>query len=194
MPFQPLTSKKAHFATLMDICHLKNGELQPKYQKCKGRVVLRGDIVIDDSGSHAVFTEQGSSAPQMTAAKDMDIIARLPGCGGQAADAVSADIPSKDGRRSKIAQNSEVRTSRFVDYVFHDTNGPNPGRTLKIQCFLSNEICTDTDLQASCGKDSLVKFHWDLDGKKVTNWECHRKQGLFLSVYVNDIKMAGRTG
>ena len=44
----------------------------------------------DDSGSYAVFTEQGSSASQMTAAKVMDIISRLPGCAGQAADAVSA--------------------------------------------------------------------------------------------------------
>ena len=56
----------------------------------KGRVVLRGDIVKDDSGSYAVFTEQGTSASQMTAAQVMDIISRLPGCAGQAADAVSA--------------------------------------------------------------------------------------------------------
>ena len=61
-----------------------------KHQKYKGRVVLRGDIVKDDSGFYAVFTEQGSSASQMTAAKVMDIISRLPGCAGQAADAVSA--------------------------------------------------------------------------------------------------------
>ena len=53
------------------------------------RVVLRGDMVKDDSGSYAVFTEQGSSASQMTAAKVMDIISRLLGCAGQAADAVS---------------------------------------------------------------------------------------------------------
>ena len=44
----------------------------------KGRVVLRGDIVKDDSGSDAVFTEQGSSASQMTAAKVMDMILTLP--------------------------------------------------------------------------------------------------------------------
>ena len=43
-------------------------------KKYKGRVVLRGDIVKDDSGSYAVFTEQGSSASQMTAARVMDII------------------------------------------------------------------------------------------------------------------------
>ena len=40
-----------------------------KHQKYKGRVVLRGDIVKDDSGFYAVFTEQCSSASQMTAAK-----------------------------------------------------------------------------------------------------------------------------
>ena len=50
---------KVHFASLMDICHLKNAELETKHQKYKGRVVLRGDIAKDDSGSYAVFTEQG---------------------------------------------------------------------------------------------------------------------------------------
>ena len=31
----------------------KNAELEPKYQKYKGRVVLRGDIIKDDTGAHA---------------------------------------------------------------------------------------------------------------------------------------------
>ena len=53
---------KVHFASLMDICHLKNAELEANHQKYKGRIVLRGDIVKDDSVSYAVFTEQGSSA------------------------------------------------------------------------------------------------------------------------------------
>ena len=61
--------RKVHFASPIDICHLKNAELEAKHQKYKGRVVLRGDFVKDDSGSSAVFTEQGSSASQMTAAK-----------------------------------------------------------------------------------------------------------------------------
>ena len=73
-------NKKVHFATLMDKCHLKNAEWDPKLQKYRGTVVLRKDIVKDDSGAYAVFTEQGSSASQMTAAKIMDVVARLPGC------------------------------------------------------------------------------------------------------------------
>ena len=46
---------KVQFASLLDLCHLQNAELEPKIQKKKGRVVLRGDIVKDDSGANAVF-------------------------------------------------------------------------------------------------------------------------------------------
>ena len=53
--------RKVHIASLIDLCLLKNSELDPRYQQYNGRVVLRGDIVKDDSGSHAVFTERGSS-------------------------------------------------------------------------------------------------------------------------------------
>ena len=63
----------------------------------------------DDSGSYAVFTEQGSSTSQMTPAKVMDIISRLPGCAGQAADAVSAHtlVKMEDGPKSSKIPKSE---------------------------------------------------------------------------------------
>ena len=54
-------NNKVHFASLMDFYHQKNSELETQFQKYKGRVVLRGDIVKDDSGAYAVFTEQGSA-------------------------------------------------------------------------------------------------------------------------------------
>ena len=44
----------------------KNAELELKYQKYKGRIVLRGDIIKHDLGYNAVFAEQGASASQMT--------------------------------------------------------------------------------------------------------------------------------
>ena len=106
---------KVHFASLTDICHLKNAELGAKHQKYKGRVVLRGDIVKDGTGSYAVFTEQGSSASQMTAAKVMDIISRLPGCAGQAADAVSAYTQVKMEDAPKIIENFQIGMSRHLD-------------------------------------------------------------------------------
>ena len=96
-----------HFASSMDICHLKMLNWRQSTKKYNGRVVLRGDIVKDDSGSYAVFTEQGSSASQMTAAKIMDIISRLPGCDGQAADAVSAYTEVKMENAHKLLKISK---------------------------------------------------------------------------------------
>ena len=147
-----------HFASLMDICHLKNAELEAKHQKYKGRVVLRGDIVKDNSGSYAVFTEQGSSASQMTAAKIMDIISRLPGCDGQAADAVSAEtqVKMEDAHKLLKIQNRSVQTFGFV---YHDTNGPNHGPVWKTQLFLLGGICTVILWQDYCGKGNLRKSY-----------------------------------
>ena len=114
----------------MDLCHLKNLELEPQYYKYKGRVVLRGDIVKDDSGSYAVFTEQGSSASQMTAAKIMDIILRLPGCSGQAADPVSAHT------QVKMEDDIWIRLPKH--------KRPNHDPVWKTQSFLSTGTCTVT--------------------------------------------------
>ena len=51
-------------------------------------------------------------------------------------------------------------------------------------------------LRQDChGKGNSRKFYLNLDGEKVPNREClfvRRKQGLFLSEYVDDINMAGK--
>ena len=106
---------KVHFASLVDIGHLKNAELEAKHQSYKGRMVLRSDIVKDDFGSYAVFTQQGSSASQVTAAKVMNIISRLPGCAGQAADEVSAKTQVKMEDALKLFKKSQIGMSRHLD-------------------------------------------------------------------------------
>ena len=178
----------------MDICHLKNAELEAKHQKYKGRVVLRGDIVKDDSGSYAVFTEQGSSASQMTAAKIMDIISRLPGCDGQAADAVSAytQVKMEDVHKLMKIPNRNVQT---LGFVYHDTNGQSHGPVWKTQSFFLSEICMVILWQDYYGKGNLFKSYLKHGWEKIPNWEClfvHREKGLFLSVYVDDIKLDGK--
>ena len=55
-------------------------------------------------------------ASQMTAAKVMDMTSRLPGCAGQAADAVSAYTQVKMADAPSVfISNSQVRMSRFLD-------------------------------------------------------------------------------
>ena len=45
------------------------------------------------------------------------------------------------------------------------------------------------------GKKQFEKILLKYDWEKVSNWEClfvHREEGLFLSVYVDDIRLAGK--
>ena len=183
-----------HFASLMDRCHLKNAELEAKHQKYKGWVVLRGDIVKDNSGSYAVFTEQGSSASQMTAAKIMDIISRLPGCDGQAADAVSADTQVKleDAHKLLKFQNRNAQTFGFV---YHDTSCSNHGPAWKAQSFFLSDICTGIFWQDNFGKGNSRKFYWNTVGwsSKLGMFICRpRKRTILVCVCGRHKKLAGK--
>ena len=186
---------KVHFASLMDICHLKNAELEAKHQKYKGRVVLRGDIVKDNSGSYAVFTEQGSSASQMTAAKVMDVISRLPGCDGQAADAVSAFSQVKMEDAHKLIRKIPNRSVQTFGFVYHDTNGLNHGPVWKTQVVPLERNLYSHPLAGLLWERQFEKILLKHGWEKSPNWKClfvHREKGLFLSVYVDDIKLAGK--
>ena len=185
-----------HFASLMDICHLKNAELEAKHQKYKGRVVLRGDIVKDDSGSYAVFTEQGSSASQMTAAEVMDIISRLSGCAGQAADAVSAhtQVKLEDAPKLLEKQNRNVQT---FGSVYHDTSTTTHMAQIMVHYgrhsrFLERNLYGHLLaglLRERQFEKILLKYGWE----KVSNCLLvHREKRFFLSVKVDDIILAGK--
>ena len=187
--------RKMHFASLTDGCHLKNEELQPQFQKYKGRVVLRGDTVKDDSGSYAVFTEQRSSASQMTAAEVMDIISRLPGCAGQAADAVSAKTQVKMGRYSQIVKNPKSECPdiwiRLPRHKWPKSWSSVEDPVVPLERNLYVHALAGLLWERQFEK-ILLKYSWE----KVSNWEClfvHLEKGLFLSVYVDDIKLASRT-
>ena len=150
---------KVHFASLMDICHLKSAELEAKHQKYKGRVVLRGDIVKDDSGSYVVFTEQGSSASQMTAAKIMDIISRLPGCDGQAADAVSAYTQVKMEDAHKLLKIPKPEFFRHLDSSTTTQMAQLMVQYGRPSRFFLGEICMVILWQDCYGKGNLRKSY-----------------------------------
>ena len=184
---------KVHLASLMVLCHLKNAEQEKKHQKYKGRVALRGDIVKDDSGSYAVFTEQGSSASQMTAATVMEIISRLPGCAGQAADAVSAYTQVKMEDAPKLLN---IPKSECLDIWIRLPRHKWPKS-------LSSMADPVVPLERNLYGHPLAGLLWERQfekvllehgWEKVSNWEClfvnHQKK-LFFSVYVDDIKLAG---
>ena len=159
-------TKKVHFATVMDICHLKNVELDTQFLKYKGRVVLQGDIVKDDSG--ACHKNQGCYCK----------ITRL----WRTSTRRSISLHSSNiGGCSQIAQNSKVRMSRRMVTPSTTRVAQNHGQTSKTLCFLLNAICTDTHLQGYWVKDSSRKFCWGFDVKKVPNWESLHVMGNWNS-------------
>ena len=141
----------------------------------------------------SVCTEQGSSASQMTAAKGLDIISRLPGCAGQAADAVSActqvkmeDAPSLLKIPKSECPDIWIRLphkwpklwSNIEDPVVlleRDSNGHSHAGLLWERPFGESSIGTRKG-EYRIGSASLF----------TENKDC------FLSAYVDDIKMTGR--
>ena len=119
----------------------------------------------------------------MTAAKVMDVIARLPGSDGQPADAVSAytQVKLKDAPRLLTLPKSECPDVRIR---LPRQKWPKSWANIEDPAVpLGRNFIWTTYLLVSCGKDSSKKFYWDLDGTKVPNWAClfvRRKQGLFL--------------
>ena len=127
------------FTSLMDVFHLKNAELEAKHQKYKGRVVIRHDLVKDDSGSYAVFTEQGSSASQITAAKNHGYHLQIAGLRWTSSRRSIGLYPSENGRCSQIIEDSQIGVSRRL--------------------FLLNGICTVILWQDYYRKGSLRKSY-----------------------------------
>ena len=180
--------RQVHFASLMDLCHLKNCELEPRYQKYIGRVVLRGEIVKDDSGAYAASTEQGSSASQMTAANVMDILSRLPGCSGQAADAVSActQVKMEDAPTLWKTAKSEC-PDIWIRLPKH--KWPKSWSRKEDTVPLERKRCGHP-LAGLLWERQCEKILWEHGWEKVLHWDClfvNRAKGLVLSVYVYDI-------
>ena len=61
------------------------------------------------------LTERGSCTSQNTAAKVMDVIARLPACDGQAADVVSAYTEVNKWKTLPDCSKSQIGMSRCLD-------------------------------------------------------------------------------
>ena len=185
---------KVHFASLMDVCHLKNAELEAKHQKYKGRVVLRGDIVKDDSGSYAVFTEQGSSASQMTVPKSW---ISSPDCQvvmdkQQTQYQLYTQVKMEDAPKLLKIPKSECPDIwiRLPRHKWPKSWSRMEDPVVPLERNLYGHLLAGLLWERQFEK-ILLKHGWE----KFPNCEClfvHREKGFFLSVYVDDIKLAGK--
>ena len=88
------------------------------------------------------------------------------------------------------------RSVQTFGFVYHDTTVLNHGPVSKTQSFLLSGICTVNLWRDYCGKGNLRKSNWSMAWRKFQIGNVSLfivKKGLFLSVYVDDIKLAGKT-
>ena len=130
----------------------------------------------------------------MTAAKVMDIISRLAGCAGQAGDAVSAytQVKVEDAPKLLKIPKSECPDIwiRLPRHKWPKTWSSIEDPVVPLERNLYGHPLAGLLWERQFEK-ILLKHGWE----KVSRWECsfvHREKGLFLSVYVNDIKLAGK--
>ena len=85
----------------------------------------------------------------------------------------------------------QSQNAQTFGFVYHDTNGQNHGPVWEDPVVpLSGHLLAGLLWERQFEK-ILLQHGWE----KVSNWEClfvHREKGLFLSVYVDDIKLAGK--
>ena len=141
-----------------------------------------------------MFTEQGSSASQMTAAKIMDIISILPGCDGQAADAVSAYTQVKMGDAHKLLK---IPKSECPDIWkrLPKRKWPKSWSSIDDPVVPLERNLYGHPLAGLLWERQFEKILLKYDWEKFLNWEClfvNRAKRLFLSVCGDDVKLAGK--
>ena len=170
----------------MDICHLEKADLEaPKIQRSRWHCERRFRVLCSIHRTRIIsITNDGSkswiSYPDCQVAMDKQLT-QYP------------LIPKENGRCSTNYWKFQIRSVQTFGFVYDDTNGQNHGPVWKIQSFL-NEICMGIFWQDSWErqfKKILLKDGWE-KVSKLGMFIVQHQQGLFLSVYVDDMKLAGK--
>ena len=130
----------------------------------------------------------------MTAAKIMDIISRLLGCDGHAADAVSAYTKLKMEDALKLLKNPKSECpDMWIRLPRH--KWPKSWSSIEDPVVLVERNLYGHPLAGLVWERQFEKSLLQHGCEKVASWEClfvYRQKVLFLSVFVDDIKLAGR--
>ncbi len=160
-------------------------------RRYKGRVVFQGNYVVDEFGAQTFVPDQGSGAPFMTASRLLDAIALLPGCSGQQSDAPQAYAQTKLGKGLEDeCRETWVRLPK--DKWPNGWHGKYRDLVCPLVRALYGHPLSGTYLENYYDEIVVKKCGFE----KVVGWEClyvHRALRVFLSVYVDDFKLAGES-
>ena len=127
----------------------------------------------------------------MTATKVMDIISRLPGCDGQAADAVSANTQAKMEDAHKLLKIAKSECPNiWIRLPRH--KWPKSWSSMEDPFVPIERNLYGHPLAGLLSERQFEKPIEAWLGEKIPNWEClfvHREKRLILSVYVDGQKI-----
>ena len=162
----------------------------------KVEIVFRGDLVKDETGHKAAFTEQSTSASCMAGAKLLDIIARFPDWIGQDADAKSAftQITLKE---AAVILGADHVPETFISLP--KSRWPQEWIDKVASGELVDPVCPVLPNLyghplAGLDKRSQKMIH-ECGFEKVLGWESsyvHKQKQVFLGVYVDDFHLSGK--
>ena len=104
-------------------------------------------------------------------------------------------LPGGNGGRSKVAQNSKVWMSIQKWIRFPPHKWPKSWLRIEDPVVPLERNSNGHPLAGHLWERQIEEVLLELRREKVPNWEClsvHRRQGLFLLVFVEDIKMSGK--
>ena len=185
---------RVHFATLMDMCHLKKCGVGTKITEVQRQSRTLRRHCKRRLWSLCSFYWTSSSASQMTAAKVMEIIARLPGCEEQAADALSAYTQVKlEGAPRLLRIPESERPNVWIRLPRHKC--PKSWSNIEDPVVLLERNLYGHPLAGLFVEKTVRRSFirtWVGESTELWRFFVQRKQGLFLSVHVGDIKMIGK--
>ena len=95
------------------VCVEKNSELEPSTRKYKGRVVVQGNRVVNQSYEAAIFQDLGSALATLDASRAVDAYGCVPGHAIEVADAEQAYVQADmRGTPTWVCLPPEVRTGK----------------------------------------------------------------------------------
>ena len=178
--------REVAFGYVFGICVLKNAELPEGHasRKYKGRVVFQGNRVVNQNWEAAMFQDLGSAPATLEAGRAADCLGCAPGCTISIADAEQAYVQAElRGTETWVALPEEAWPEEWHKQKFHKP-------VVRLTKALYGHPDSGTFWERHCDQ-GVRKAGFEPVGPSWPSCYRNAELGLFLTIYVDDFKMAG---
>ena len=190
--FREVTNRRAAHD---ELCVDAKKALQRTLEAKRKATEIQEDVAIHRERTRRVTNEHARAEDHVNDGRgSLGKALQAAGCAGQAGERSISLHPSENGRCSQIVENSKIGVSRHLDssttHKWPKSWSSMEDPVVPLERNLYGHPLAGLLWERQFEK-ILLKHGWE----KIPNWEClfvHREKGLFLSVYVDDIKLAGK--